>query len=174
MTVSNWIEVVSIICSSILSIIAIAISVLTLRQNNKMIFESNKPNLIIFSKIVSFTSPYTYLVLKNFGNSGATILNIEYNKNISSYFGKEPFKRMSNVYIAPNQPFVYPLKDDFDLEQTINFKINYLYLNKTYSETHTVKFSQLKDIPSTKVHISKNMDIKELSSVLQEMTIQNI
>lgn len=174
MTVSDVIEIISIICSSILSIVAIVISVLTLLQNNKMIFESNKPYLAIFSKIISFNGPYAYLVLKNFGNSGATILNIDYDKSINTYFDKEPFKNMVNTYIAPNQSFVYPLKDDLDLEQIITFKINYSYLNKTYSETYVVKFSQLKDIPSSKAHITKNPNIKELSNVLQEMIIQDI
>lgn len=50
---SDIIEIISIICSSILSIVAIIISVLTLVQNNKMIFESNKPNITIFSKILT-------------------------------------------------------------------------------------------------------------------------
>ncbi len=174
MSCSDIIEIISIVCSSILSIVAIVISVLTLIQNNKMIFENNKPCLAIFSKIISFNGPHAYLVLKNFGNSGATILNIEYDKSINTYFDKEPFQNMINTYIAPNQSFVYPLKDDLDLEQIITFKINYSYLNKTYSETHIVKFSQLKDIPSTKFHTSKNSDIKELSNVLQEMIIQDI
>lgn len=48
MSCSDVIEIISIICSSILSIVAIVISVLTLVQNNKMIFESNKPNIVIF------------------------------------------------------------------------------------------------------------------------------
>lgn len=172
MSVSDKIEIVSIICSSILSIVAIVISVVTLVQNNKMIFESNKPNIVIFSKVISFTTPYSYLILKNFGNSGATILNIQYDKDLKSFFDRVPFKNIENTFIAPNQAFVYPLLPDFKLDDTIKFTINYKYLNKEYSEDCAVTFEHYKDIAYTKVHSSK--DIKELSDVLQEMIIQDI
>lgn len=172
MSISDIIEIVSIICSSILSVVAITVSVLTLIQNNKMIFESNKPNIVIFSKVINFTSPYSYLILKNFGNSGASIINIEYDKDLKSFFDKIPFKNLENTFIAPNQSFVYPLLPKIDLNETITFTINYKYLNKKYSENCTVSFEHYKDIAYTKVHSSK--DIKELSSVLQEMVIQDI
>lgn len=172
MSISDIIEIVSIICSSILSVVAIIVSVLTLIQNNKMIFESNKPNIVIFSKVINFTSPYSYLILKNFGNSGASIINIEYDKDLKSFFDKIPFKNLENTFIAPNQSFVYPLLPKIDLNETITFTINYKYLNKKYSENCTVSFEHYKDIAYTKVHSSK--DIKELSSVLQEMVIQDI
>ena len=172
MSISDIIEIVSIICSSILSIVAIIVSVLTLIQNNKMIFESNKPNIVIFSKVINFTTPYSYLILKNFGNSGASIINIEYDKDLKSFFDKIPFKNLENTFIAPNQSFVYPLLPKIDLNETITFTINYKYLNKKYSEKCTVSFEHYKDIAYTKVHSSK--DIKELSSVLQEMVIQDI
>ena len=172
MSCSDVIEIISIICSSILSIVAIVISVLTLVQNNKMIFEINKPNIVIFSKVINFTSPYAYLILKNFGNSGATILNIQYDKDLKSFFDRVPFKNIENIFIAPSQFFVYPLLPDVELDEIISFTINYKYLNKEYSENCTVTFEHYKDIAYTKVHSSK--DIKELSAVLQEMVIQDI
>lgn len=172
MSCSDIIQIISIICSSILSIIAIVISVLTLVQNYKIIFESNKPNIVIFSKVISFSSPYTYLILKNFGNSGATLLNVEYNKDLKSFFDRVPFKNLKNTFIAPNQSFIYPLLPNVELDKTISFTINYKYLNKEYSENCTVTFEHYKDIAYTKVHSSK--DIKELSDILQEMVIQDI
>ena len=172
MSCSDIIQIISIISSSILSIIAIVISVLTLVQNHKIIFESNKPNIVIFSKVISFSSPYTYLILKNFGNSGATLLNVESNKDLKSFFDRVPFKNLKNTFIAPNQSFIYPLLPDVELNKTISFTINYKYLNKKYSENCTVTFEHYKDIAYTKVHSSK--DIKELSDVLQEMVIQDI
>lgn len=172
MSCSDVIQIISIISSSILSIIAIVISVLTLVQNHKIIFESNKPNIVIFSKVISFSSPYTYLILKNFGNSGATLLNVESNKDLKSFFDRVPFENLKNTFIAPNQSFIYPLLPDVELDKTISFTINYKYLNKEYSENCTVTFEHYKDIAYTKVHSSK--DIKELSDVLQEMVIQDI
>lgn len=172
MSNSDIIQIISIICTSILSIIAIIISILTLIQNNKMIFESNKPYISIFSKVISFSSPHLYLVLKNFGASGAIILNIDYDEILDGYFERKPFKNMSNAFIAPNQSFVYPLTFDENLDKSINFTVTYKYLNKIYTESCIVNFSQYKDVCFIKTHSSK--DIKELSEVLQEMIIQNI
>lgn len=178
MDYSIIIDILSIIITSLLSIIAIIISVITLIQNNKMIFESSKPNITIFSKVINFTSPQTYLILKNFGTSGATILNIEYDSEIDGLFSKKPFINLQNVYIAPNQSFLYPLSlsktKEYILDKTLKFKINYKYLNKTYSENCNVAFNIYKDICYLKTHTSKNIDFKELSEVLQEMTIQNL
>ncbi len=178
MTISDILQLISIICSSVLAIVAIVISIITLRQNRNMIFESNKPQITIFSKAISFTSPKKrlYLVLKNFGLSGATIVDIEYDKSFDKYFARPPFENISNVFIAPNQTFLYPLsltrtaKEVFKIATT--FKIKYLYLNKEYIESCTVTFSQYKDSCFLKVHSSKNL--KELSEVLQEMTLQQL
>ena len=137
-----------------------------------MIFESNKPHISIFSKIISFNSPHIFLILKNFGSSGGTILNIEYDKELDSYFDKQPFKNMKNVFIAPSQSFVYPLDYKKNVDNSIHFKITYKYLSKTYIENHIVNFSQYHDIASVKFHSSR--DLSELSEVLQESVIQDI
>ncbi len=176
LSISDIIEIISIICNSFLSIIAITISVITLIQNNKMIFESNKPYITIFSKIVDFSSPKTYLILKNFGTSGATILSIESSEKILSPLSKSPFTNLNNFYIAPGQSFLYPLlaKQTELYDKIFNFKITYKYLNKIYTETCNISFNNYKDICYIKSHTSSNKDIKELSEVLQEMTIQNL
>ena len=176
MSISDIIQIISIVCSSILSIVAIIISVLTLWQNNKMIFESNKPNITIFSKVLNFTSPYPYLILKNFGVSGATILNIEYDKTLKNYLNREPFENMKNVFISPNQSLVYSLNhENFDYSKVFHFKITYKYLNKTYTEECQVSFNQFLDIAYVKNHLHNSSDdIKELSEIFQEMVIQDI
>lgn len=176
MNISDTIEIISIVCSSILSIVAIIVSILTLHQNSKMIFESNKPNITIFSKVFNFTSPYPYLVLKNFGISGATILNIEYDKSLKNYLDREPFKNMKNVFISPNQSFVYSLNhENFNYDNIFNFKITYKYLDKIYIEKCQVSFNQFLDIAYIKNHLhNSSADIKELSDIFQEMIIQDI
>ena len=166
------VDIVSTIASIILSIIAIIISIVTLAQNNKMIFESNKPNIVIFSKVISFTSPHYFIVLKNFGLSGAIITNIEYDNPLTSYFDRKPFEHMKDVFIAPSQSFLYPLNPHSKPEEKVRFKITYKYLHKIYTETCVVNFEHYKDVCYQKVHTSKN--IEELSNVLQEMTIQDI
>lgn len=172
LTASDIIEIVSIICSSILSVVAIVISVLTLKQNNQMVFESNKPNIVIFAKMISFTTPYLCLILKNFGNSAATILSVESNESIINLADREPFKHIHNTFIAPNQSFVYPLDYKKDSINFIKFKITYNYLNKTYVEEQCVNLEHFNDICSTKSH-SGDTTI-EISNVLQESVIQQL
>lgn len=176
MSISDKIQILSIVCTSFLSIIAIIVSVITLIQNNKMIFESNKPYITIFSKVVNFTSPKTYLILKNFGKSGATILNIVCNEKIESPLSKAPFTNLNNFFIAPNQSFLYPLvaKQTELYDKFLSFKITYRYLNKIYYENCNVTFNNYKDICYIKSHTSSNKDFKELSDVLQEITLQNL
>lgn len=170
MVISDLLQLISIISSSILSIIAIVISVLTLKQNNKIIFESNRPYLSVFTKAINFTSPTVCLVLKNFGNSGAKILNIEYDKNLEKFSRRPPFKNMKNVFIAPNQSFIYPLDVKHFLNEVINIKINYQYLNKIYTEIFCINFLHYTDIEFQKQHSTK--DLEELSNVLQEYVYQ--
>lgn len=165
-----FVDIVSIIVTSLLSIIAIIISVLTLKQNNKIIFENNKPYLSVFTRSISFTSPTICLVLKNFGNSGAKIINIDYDKKLEKLSRRPPFKNMKNVFIAPNQSFVYPLNVKDFLDEVINITVNYQYLNKTYTETFCINFLHYTDIEFQKQHSSKNLE--ELSNVLQEYVYQ--
>lgn len=83
---------------------------------------------------------------------------------------------MKNVFIAPNQTFVYSLNhENFNYDKVFNFKITYKYLGKTYTEEHQVTFNQYLDIAYTKIHFKNSkIDTKELSDVLQEMIIQDI
>ena len=69
-TWSDIIEIAGIIASTITSIIAIAISVKTLRQNNKMLEESTRPNIQIYS---IYSDTIVYIMIKNFGQSSCTI-----------------------------------------------------------------------------------------------------
>lgn len=172
MSTSEIIQIISIVCTSTLSIIAIIISVLTLIQNNKMIFESNKPYISVFTKAISFTSPTICLILKNFGNSGAKILSVTYDAPLENLASRPPFKNMKNVFIAPNQSFVYPLNIKNFLNEVINIKVNYQYLNKDYSETFLINFSHHTDMAFEKHHDTR--DLEEISNVLQESVYQKI
>lgn len=76
LTPSDVIQLIGILASLITSIIAIIISVLTLKQNSKTIDETSRPYVAIYAKTTNFQSPHYYLVVKNFGQSGATISSI--------------------------------------------------------------------------------------------------
>lgn len=69
LTPSDKVQVVGIIVSAVISVIAIFISVLTLRQNSKMIEESSRPVISIYSQSINAGTPMLFIVVKNFGSS---------------------------------------------------------------------------------------------------------
>jgi hypothetical protein len=66
---SDLIDILAIAVSTLVGIISIVIATLTLRQNNKMIEESTRPYITIYSGITYFQRAKFYVILKNFGNS---------------------------------------------------------------------------------------------------------
>lgn len=109
LTPSDVIQLIGILASLITSVIAIIISVLTLKQNSKMIDETSRPYVAIYAKTTNFQSPQYYLVIKNFGQTGATISSIKCSPDIT------PFSIRSD-------PFHFPI-----LQKRILLPANHLY-----------------------------------------------
>lgn len=103
---SDVIQLIGILASLITSVIAIIISVLTLKQNSKMIDETSRPYVAIYAKTTNFQSPQYYLVIKNFGQTGATISSIKCSPDITPFSIRSdhiPFSNFAETYIAPGQ-----------------------------------------------------------------------
>ena len=65
MQTSDIIEIISIIASLTTSIIAIVISILTLKQSSKAIIESSRADIVFY--IDTLTGAQQFLTIKNFG-----------------------------------------------------------------------------------------------------------
>gem|GEM_PF-2216002 len=102
----NIIQVISSISSTIISLVSVLIAVRALKQNNKIIREANKPYVVAYTDFIQVGSiRQTFLIIKNYGKTGATIDSISYS-NVSFFAGKaEPFKYLTNCFIAPNQTY---------------------------------------------------------------------
>lgn len=82
---SDIIEIVSIITSTLLSVISLWIAVKSLKQSQKSIEiaelsieESNRPYVVVYRDFIQvLNTAHEYLVIKNFGNTGATIDSLE-------------------------------------------------------------------------------------------------
>ena len=100
---STILSFLSLLASTVTSIIAIRISVKTLKQNNKMIEESTRPVVGIYSK---YTDGILYIVMKNFGNSPCVIDNIETDMNISEEESQtihgNPYLKAKGATLPPN------------------------------------------------------------------------
>ncbi len=150
---SDWIQMFGIIISLIASLVAIAISVLTLRQNSKMIEESSRPVVVIYNDIVSAYSPMQYLIMRNFGNSAATITELSLAYDGDPQYSHTMFAHMKGQVIAPGQSYSTAFKFD-DSSTVINASISYKSeTGKVYSETYQIHQEALIDHSHAKTSV---------------------
>ncbi len=175
LSASDKIEVIGIGASFILSAIAIIISVLTLRQNSKMIEESTRPYITIYSNVTDFQNLVYYLVLKNFGQSGAEITSFKCNQDLSKYcyddvkFARVPFKNIEGTFLTPGQMFKYPI-DSTKLKdaEPLKFEISYKSSTHTYIEKITVNCAA--DLGVLHLRAStQGKELKAISYALQDI-----
>ena len=179
MTVSDWINLSLSILSFILAVISVVTVVITLRQNHKMIEESNRPYITVYGDETNFSSPQFYLIIKNFGKTGAIIESLDCDIDLSKYSyqtGITPFQNIVGTLIAPNQNFVCNIDNmqlGADNVDVINFTIKYTANGKVYCEKYPVNYSALKKNITTKVS-TKDKELKAISYALQEMVQKDL
>ncbi|MCI8362278.1 MAG: hypothetical protein HFJ41_03970 [Clostridia bacterium] len=177
LSISDWIEIFGIIVGFITSIVAIIISVKTLKQNSKMIEESTRPYITISKQVIAISTPKEYLVLKNYGPSGAEIIDINCNIPITTMISKDVFKRdpfgyLIGTFIAPGQAFCPVFSSKNIEEENIIFTIKYKSENKTYTTVSNIKTKQDHGILYTK-NTSKGQELDTISRTLQEMIVRD-
>ncbi len=145
MTTSDIIEVLSIITSTIIGLISIYYSnkAIKIASNaNKLTAEitaeTNRPVVVAYLETVEIESFHKYMVIKNFGNTPATILDLKFMQSIDEY----DFNMSSLIgyTIAPSQKFMHVI--DNDLKGTV--KINIIYQTVTgqnFDEVYQVKLN---------------------------------
>ncbi len=167
------IEIILSIITAITSIIAIFISIKTLKQNNLMIESSSRPYIQIYGLKTDLGFPSYTLVIKNFGQSSGTIKNFKSNIDLSVISldsDKAPFSYIQNTTLAPNQS----LRADVDAKKMpnkIEFEIEYQSSTHTYKETMNINFEVEKEIVLSKTNFTHNSEadrLKEISYSLQE------
>ena len=182
LSTSDWIELIGIVASLITGIIAIIISVKTLKQNSIMIEESTRPYIVVYREYVQvLSSIHEYLVIKNYGKTGATIdsLSIEppyektdLPKKVSISDG------ISGQFLAPSQSLTTVLfANAFKNNRTgiTRFTISYHTLEKSYSDTFTIREDLKNDIGFVKPEPSANQSIqKVIAKVTEEILRRNL
>lgn len=172
LSVDNVISIVSIVISLLTSIIAIVISLKTLKQNSRMISDSTRPYVVMYSKTTNFQSPLVYLILKNFGQSGAIIKKLECDFDLTQlcYNKSTPFSNFDGVFIAPGQSFTVALNPDkLSLcKKPVNFEISYQNGNDFYLDSFSIHLDA--DCSLTKARAStKDKELKIISYTLQDL-----
>ena len=84
LTPSDIIQILGIIASFLTAFVAIVISLVTMRQNSKMIEESSRAIISIYPQSINTGTPMLFMVIKNFGNSPAIISKFDYDYDFTA------------------------------------------------------------------------------------------
>ena len=183
LTTSDIINIVDIVASLIVSIVAIIISLKTLKQNSQMIEDSSRPYIGIYGMSVHIHQPQYYIIIKNFGQSGALITSFRPSidmQQISKDDGSIPFSHFEGVSIMPGQSFRSAI--DFKKVSSLNlsyitFDIAYSCGKRTYSDSIQLKVdANLGNLESHETPKSTDLgkNISVLAETLQDMHIKRL
>lgn len=172
LTLTDILEMVGIISTFITSIIAITISVKTLKQNSKMIEDSTRPYICMYVGTTYFSSLRVYLIIKNYGSSSARITDFSCSYDLSLISLDEnrvPFSNIIGSNLCPGETLHF-LIDNTKLcadTKLLNVQITYKTDQHTYSETCVINFAAFFDAPY--IHKETKNDVKEISFALQNI-----
>lgn len=180
LNISDIIQVVGILLSLLTGIIAIIISVLTLRQNSKMTEASLRPYIGIYLTSAYIKNVMVYLVVKNYGQSSAFIKSFTYDFDLANClkgntYGHEPFENIENSTLLPGQSFrcVIDLKETIEQTKEINFHITYCSSTHDYEDDICVNL--VSNVGNFVSHnVSSSHDLHIISETLQDMHIHSL
>lgn len=145
MSISDKIQLALLITTALIGIASIVISIFTLRSSNKMIEESTRPYLCVYLQAINSGTPNFYIIVKNFGSSGAKITKFipDFDLEKLKAFDKQkkPFDKIQGTFLAPNQKLYTTIFNiDFkSMPNIMNFKIEYTSCSgKIYSDSFAV------------------------------------
>lgn len=147
---STMIDIISIIANIFLSLVAILISIRTLKQSSNAIIESSRANIMLYFDVS--TKANSYIVLKNFGNSAGIITKIQispeldYSKSPDLPNRDMPVIEFDNVLLAPNQTIKswFPFKNYPD--KIFKIDLYYKTLNKNFEEHYSLNINYVDNL----------------------------
>lgn len=165
------------IIQSLTAIIAVIISVCTLKQNSKQIEESTRPYITIYLTKINLGTPSKILVIKNFGKSSAKITKLSCDEKLIRYScipNLKPFSSIEGSSLVPNQSYKCLINPPREKDLYINFEISYTSnSNKNYNEKITIKLDAERTNVS-KVSNSSSNEENKIFQALQQMIEQNL
>jgi hypothetical protein len=173
MSMSDMIQLAGISLSLITSIVAILISVKTLTQSSKMIEDASRPYLVIYSGVTNFQNPNYHLILKNFGQSGASITFFSCDHDLNKYSYSEnltPFKHIIGKFMAPGQSLTCAVspKELFSKPEPLVFHIKYEFSGNKYEDSFILNIEADNDMMHTRA-CSTGKELRTISYTLQDI-----
>lgn len=172
--ISDLIQITSITISSLISIISIIIAVKSLRVTKKSIEDANKPYIACYIDMVEVGHFQKYFIIKNFGRTPATIIDIKFDLLIEGLGRNGKIDSLKGSILAPNQKAITAIKVDEKrkFSVTITYKdmqnnivTNTYHLNSGFS-------SDLMYIDSNMSNLSD--DTNAIRNMLHQYTKRNL
>ncbi|MGE7944088.1 hypothetical protein ACQKNB_18585 [Lysinibacillus xylanilyticus] len=165
LNISDKITIISSSVTAIISIASVWIALKALQTTKNSIVEANRPYVVIAIETIDIGFYAKYLVVKNYGNTGAYIKSIKSNHDFSDKYFSNFLKDFSDKFIAPGQSFITYL-DIQQNESHMQFEISYTDSNKEYKETFKLDTSLYKH------HVHQTVNKSNLGDL--ENTLNNI
>ncbi len=151
MSTSDIISIISIIATFVASAVSIIIAILALKQSSQSLEEAIRPYVVIYTQYTQVRTGHFYIVIKNFGQTAATITKISCNRDLSPYTFNEKnlFDTNKMISLAPNQSICFPLNFDniFNRDfENIEVQVEYKTANKLYSDCFSLDDSMTNHI----------------------------
>ena len=136
MNIDSIISAISVIISAVTAITSLIIANKTLKATYHSIDEANRPYVVAYvDSIFVTTHRNDYLIIKNFGKSGAVIDSVTVPSNYHLYGITNDFiSSLKNCFIAPNQSFMSSFTT-MHRDGISTFKIKYHDGQKSYEDT---------------------------------------
>ena len=171
---SDWIQILSIIATTIISIVSVIIATKSLRLTKKSIEDANRPYIGCFVEMIEVGHFQKYFVIKNFGKTPATIVDIKFNKEIKGLGREGKLDSVKNALIAPNQKFITAVnvKEIEDLIVTIVYED---MKNQTTEQAFNLNLGFTSDLLYKTSDDSRlTNDMNALRNVLHQLTKRGI
>jgi hypothetical protein len=176
----NVIELSGVLVALLVGTVSILISVFSLIQNSKMIEESTRPVISIYGAMTNLGTPQHYIVVKNFGQTTATITKFDYDFKFNiekAYAGRSNdhdwLKDLVTANLAPGQSQICALNYD-RINKPITFTYEYKTSTKTYKEKVTINLKAGIAMIKEKSDGINNDSLKAISYTLQGMYQKNL
>lgn len=177
MDAATIVNIILCVLSFVLAALSVVTVVITLRQNNKMIEESTRPVIAVYTDEINAGTPIFYLVIKNFGKSPAHITKFEYDFDFRGCYkvqnDRDYLKLLNNSVLAPGQSRICML-DYHKIDKEVTFSLVYRSgSGKVYFEKFTIDLKAGVSMLRSKVS-TKGEELNTISYTLQEMLQKNL
>ena len=179
MDIPTIINTILAILSFFLAFTSIIFFVMTIKQNNKMIEESTRQYFGIYGDGTYIKNPNFYLIIKNFGQSSATIQSFNSSMDLSKCSfnnqGEYAFSSIINTTLMPGQSLHTYIDYETALSLSDHICFNIGYTSKTHKYEETI-YLNLKVILGNFVTHSENpnQELKIISETLQDAYIHSL